>query len=92
MSTRQRIQRTTLGVLAVLCGVAFAGCLLALAVAEPVAAPGFLLSTLWLSGLGGLGLGVAACGVADDSTEDPEYFGCIVAGIRAEWQRADRGI
>ena len=46
-----------------------------------------LLIAVWGSGLACLGFVVAACGVEDDSTDDPAYFASIVQGLREEWQR-----
>ncbi len=87
MSRQQRIRRTTLGVLALCCAGVWM-----LSVATVLMYPsgihtGVLMAAVWGSGLGALALTVAACRVADDSTDDPEYFGSIVQGIRAEWQR-----
>ena len=85
MSKRQRIRRTTLAAVAAGLG---AGWLVAvsLVVTGAVAPSSALLASLWVSGIGALVLTVAACVVADDSTDDPAYFASIVAGLRAEWQ------
>ena len=85
MSGEQRRTRATLVVVAVACGVL---CVLsAVALTWHVGPPGetALLVTLWASGLAGFGVSIAACRLADDSTEDPHYFATIVRGLRDEW-------
>ena len=61
-----------------------------LVVTDSVGPTSALLAALCVSGIGALLLTVAACGIEDDSTEDPAYFSSIVEGIRAEWQRPSR--
>lgn len=85
MSTEQRFRRTAYAALSGLCGaifVAAAGWLAVGAIADVG-----LFVVVWASGLAGLGFAVAACGVEDDATDDPEYFASIVHGLREEWQR-----
>lgn len=87
MSRQQRIRRTTLGVLAACCAGVWMLSVVAVLMHPSGIYTGGLMAAVWGSGLGALALTVAACRVADDSTDDPEYFGSIVHGIRAEWQR-----
>jgi hypothetical protein len=85
VSTKQRATRVALAVAATLCG---AVCVLAAAALTWSLGPlgeTALLVTLWVSGLVGFGLSIAACRVDDDSMEDPHYFGSIVRGLRDEW-------
>jgi hypothetical protein len=87
MSTRQRVTRATLVVVAFACG---ALCLLAAGtLASDVdllpLGESMLLAVLWVSGLTGFGVSIAACRVDGDSTDDPHYFGTIVQGLRDEW-------
>jgi len=86
VSRRQRIRRTTLAALAAGFGATWVVAV-ALVVTGSVGPGSALLIALWASGIGALALTVAACGVADDSTDHPAYFTSIVAGLRAEWQR-----
>jgi hypothetical protein len=79
------VTRATLAVAATLCG---AVCLLAASALTWSFGPlgeTALLVTLWVSGLGGFGLSIAACRIDDDSMDDPRYFGSIVRGLRDEW-------
>jgi hypothetical protein len=89
VSTRQRIRRAALAVVATLCGVL---CVFAAAALTWSIVPidkTVLLVALWVSGLAGFGLSIAACRVEDDSLEDPHYFSSIVRGIRSEWHHDD---
>ncbi|MBA2531359.1 MAG: hypothetical protein H0V23_04530 [Nocardioidaceae bacterium] len=86
MSTRQRVRRTLYAAIACVCGAVF------ITSAGWLTIGGFsdvdsLLIAVWGSGLASLGFVVAACGVEDDSTDDPAYFTSIVQGLREEWQR-----
>jgi len=87
VSRRQRIRRTTLVVLAVCCVGVFLAALSALLAGASRESPAILLC-LWGASLAALSLAVAACRVEDDSTDDPQYFGSIVHGLRAEWHRS----
>lgn len=88
MSTKQRVERTLLVAIAI-------GSALVCVLAAVALVTGLLLTmhdrvlvTVWISGIVGLAASVAACGVEDDSTEDPAYFSSIVRGLRKEWQRS----
>ena len=89
MSRRQRIRRTALAALAAAFGAAWM-LAVSLVVTGSVGLSSALVAALWVSGIGALLLTVAACGIEDDSTDDPAYFSSIVQGIRAEWQRPSR--
>jgi len=89
VSRRQRIRRTTLGALATGFGAAWF-IAVSLVVTGSVPLGSAVLAALWVGGIGALVLTVAACGVEDDSTDDPAYFGSIIEGLRAEWQRPSR--
>lgn len=85
MSTRQLVTRATLVVVALLCGALCLGSAAALSFDLTPVSETLLLATLWSSGLAGFGVSIAACRVEDDSTDDPQYFGTIVRGLRDEW-------
>ncbi len=87
MSKQQRIRRTALALLATGFGAGWAITVLLVLLHPSGVDLRLLMPVVWVSGLAALVLTVAACRVADDSTDDPAYFGSIVRGIRAEWQR-----
>ncbi len=87
MSRQQRIRRTTLGLLASCSAGVWLLSVVTMLMHPTGFDTGMVMAAVWVSGLGALALTVAACRVADDSTDDPAYFGSIVEGIRAEWQR-----
>jgi hypothetical protein len=77
--------RAALAVAAALCG---ALCLLSAAALTWSLGPlgeTALLVAMWVCGVAGFGLSIAACRVDDDSMDDPHYFGSIVRGLRDEW-------
>jgi len=87
MSNRQRIERNLLSAVALACGAICVAAAVVLGVGAVAGMQGALLVTIWVSGIIGLAMSVAACRVEDDSTEDPAYFASIVHGLRKEWQR-----
>lgn len=78
--------RILLGGLCVLCTVVFL--VLAWAfVQESFGSAGALMTSWWVSGIAALLFGVAACRIEQDSTDNADYLGSIVHGLRDEWRR-----
>ncbi|MGH3424718.1 MAG: hypothetical protein ACRDO8_08320 [Nocardioidaceae bacterium] len=87
MSRDQHRRRAALAVLCAGCTVVF----IALAwtfVRQPFHDVGLLMGSWWASGIAALALGVAACRVEEDSTDNARYLVSIVHGLRDEWRRS----
>lgn len=88
MSRLQRVERTALVGIAICCALVCVLVALALVMGLLASLYDEALVTVWISGILGLGASVAACGIADDSTDAPAYFTSVVKGLRKEWQRS----
>jgi hypothetical protein len=84
MSIRHRVERRALTgtaiALAVVCGVLVGA-------SASGAAETWLVAALWGTGLGALLCAFAACRVAPDAGDNPEYFASLGRGLRQEWHR-----
>ena len=85
MSPRHRVERGALFCAAIALAVVCAA--LVLASASGGAPEGWLVASLWGTGLAALLCGFAACRVDRDAGDNPEYFASLGRGLRKEWQR-----
>lgn len=86
MSTRQRVERSALGALSLLCGAAF-GVLIVGSAGGGHPGSTWLVAGLWGTGLVALLGGFAACRIAEDPADGPGHLASIAHGLRSEWHR-----
>jgi anaerobic C4-dicarboxylate transporter len=84
MSSRHRVERGALTFSAIALAVVCAGFVVASAGG---ASETWLLVSLWGTGLASLLCAFAACRVAPDAGDNPEYFASLGRGLRQEWRR-----
>jgi hypothetical protein len=88
MSGLQRVERTALVGIAVVCALVCVLAALVLVAGLLVTIQDGVLVAVWVSGIVGLGASVAACSIADDSIDAPAYLTSVLQGLRKEWQRS----